>query len=318
MPQVYAALWNGTHYLITRKRVINNWWASNSVMVLTAEALDAALTVAASPALPRDEDWQPALALLQSAQVAATSAGYAETTQGQSILVNLSNAVQAMQASPPNPDQVGSAVTHLTRRLFRQSTLPERIRNLANTLPVFSPDAWGPALLTAQNLARDTRAWAAQVPMVVVNQAGQWTLPGGRRHDNETEEDAARREFMEETGISLDTVNFPRDLLKPNRRYALVRFRTVARDLQNIADAVCANVRARPSVMRPTASEVTDWEIDHAQLVAAADLGTYLGARAAVTPPSTQDFATMLQQMSRPYSQSIDWYAAMAASLSSS
>lgn len=318
MPQVYAALWNGTHYLITRKRVINNWWASNSVMVLTAEALDAALTVAASPALPRDEDWQPALALLQSAQVAATSAGYAETTQGQSILVNLSNAVQAMQASPPNPDQVGSAVTHLTRRLFRQSTLPERIRNLANTLPVFSPDSWGPALLTAQNLARDTRAWAAQVPMVVVNQAGQWTLPGGRRHDNETEEDAARREFMEETGISLDTVNFPRDLLKPDRHYALVRFRTVARDLQNIADAVCANVRARPSVMRPTANEVTDWEIDHAQLVAAADLGNYLGARAAVTPPSTQDFATMLQQMSRPYSQSIDWYAAMAASLSSS
>ncbi|AYA93026.1 hypothetical protein PEM_08735 [Stenotrophomonas sp. Pemsol] len=223
-----------------------------------------------------------------------------------------------MQASPPNPDQVGSAVTHLTRRLFRQSTLPERIRNLANTLPVFSPDSWGPALLTAQNLARDTRAWAAQVPMVVVNQAGQWTLPGGRRHDNETEEDAARREFMEETGISLDTVNFPRDLLKPDRHYALVRFRTVARDLQNIADAVCANVRARPSMMRPTASEVTDWEIDHAQLVAAADLGNYLGARAAVTPPSTQDFATMLQQMSRPYSQSIDWYAAMAASLSSS
>lgn len=317
MPQVYAALWNGTHYLITRKRVINNWWASNSVMVLTAEALETALTVAASPALPRDEDWQPALALLQSAQVAATSAGYADTTEGQGILVNFSNAVQAMKASPPIPDQVGSAVTHLTRRLFRQSGLPERIRNLAGTLPRFSPDSWGAALLTAQSLARDTGAWAAQVPMVVVNQAGQWTLPGGRMHDSETAEDAARREFMEETGISLDTVNFPRDLLKPNPRYSLVRFRTVARDLQDIADAVRANVQERPGVVRPTASEVTDWEIDHAQLVATADLGNYLGKRAEITPPNPQEFATMLQQMSRPYSQSIDWYASMAGSLSS-
>jgi 8-oxo-dGTP pyrophosphatase MutT (NUDIX family) len=318
MPQVYAALWNGTHYLITRKRVINNWWASNSVMVLAAEALEAALTIAVSPALPPAKDWQPALTLLQSAQLAGASAGYADTTEGQSILVNLNNAVQAMQASPPNPDQVGSAVTHLTRRLFRQSDLPERIKNLAGTLPRFSPDSWGGTLLTAQNLAQDTRAWAAQVPMVVVNQAGQWTLPGGRMHDSETAEDAARREFMEETGISLDTVNFPRDLLKPNPRYALVRFKTVARDLQDIADAVCANVRARPGAARPAASWVTDWEIDHAQLVAAAELGNYLGKRAEIAPPNTQEFATMLQQMSRPYSQSIDWYASMAGSLSSS
>ncbi|MBH1529440.1 NUDIX hydrolase [Stenotrophomonas maltophilia] len=318
MPQVYAALWNGTHYLITRKRIINNWWASNSVMVLTAEALEATLATAESPELPPAKDWQPALILLRSAQLAAASAGYADTPDGQGLQVNFSNAVQAMQATPPNPDQVGSAVTHLTRRLFRQSTLPERIRNLANTLPVFSPDSWGPALLTAQNLARDTRAWATQVPMVVVNQAGQWTLPGGRRHDNETEEDAARREFMEETGVLLDSGNFPRDLMASNRSYALVRFRTAIQDLQAIADAVCTNVRARPGAARPAASWVTDWEIDHAQIVAVAELGNYLGARAAITPPNTQDFATMLQQMSRPYSQSIDWYASMARALSSS
>lgn len=317
MPQVYAALWNGTHYLITRKRVINNWWASNSVMVLAAEALEAALAIAKSPEEPPAKDWQPALVLLRSAQLAAASAGYADTPAGQGILVKLSDAIQAMQASPPIPDQVGSTVIHFTRRLFRRSTLPETIKNLANTLPVFSPDSWGAALLTAQNLARDTRAWAAEVPMVVVNQAGQWTLPGGRKHANETNEDAARREFMEETGFPLDAGSFPRDLIDPNRSYALVRFRT-AQDLQAIADAVCTHVRARQDAARPAASWVTDWEIDHAQVVAVAELGNYLGAPAVITPPNAQEFATMLQQMSRPYSQSIDWYASMAGVLSSS
>jgi len=73
MNQVYVAVWDGAHYLVVRKRVLNSWWGSNSVVVLSAEAMAAVLAIRNASGGGTEQDWDLVKKLLSGAWRAAGS-----------------------------------------------------------------------------------------------------------------------------------------------------------------------------------------------------------------------------------------------------
>ncbi len=49
-------------------------------------------------------------------------------------------------------------------------------------------------------------AFRGEAFLMVKHKTRKWEMPGGRLHDDETYEEAARREFLEETGHSLKDI----------------------------------------------------------------------------------------------------------------
>lgn len=59
-------------------------------------------------------------------------------------------------------------------------------------------------VLIANGRLEDGRAGPIMVKRAIQPGLGRWALPGGFVDDNETAEEAASREYMEETGIEID------------------------------------------------------------------------------------------------------------------
>jgi 8-oxo-dGTP pyrophosphatase MutT (NUDIX family) len=146
----------------------------------------------------------------------------------------------------------------------------------------------------------------------VVNQAGQWALPGGRR-GKESPEAAALREFLEETGVDLDNFATKTPVVVktvPGERaadYYLVDLPVKGERLLSICEHV--NINLQPSDLEPRRPRgpILDWELDEAVLVSAEHLSGYLGAKQSVPLRLKEDLAAVSLD-----SQKIDWYRDMA------
>jgi 8-oxo-dGTP pyrophosphatase MutT (NUDIX family) len=146
----------------------------------------------------------------------------------------------------------------------------------------------------------------------IVNQAGQWALPGGGIDDEESEFVAAQREFLEETGLDLRTCAGRGEvILVRTPRYIVVGYEVASARLDAIRLAVDNNVQPDPANgNRPAGGAVVDWELASARIVATGELPNYLGVRQAVPFGYRQAVGRAGARR-----QAVDWYGEIAQEL---
>ena len=81
----------------------------------------------------------------------------------------------------------------------------------------------------------------------LLNGAGTWTMPGGKLDFGETFEEGAKREALEETGLSLGNVEV---VCVSNDMVETAHFVTIG--------LISENVVGKPEVMEP--DEITEWQ----------------------------------------------------------
>lgn len=308
MPQVYAAVRSGTHWLIAQKRATNNWWSAIAAPVLVLEA--AVLLNTALTAPERRAPTVAAINLLVNAHVAARTA-WSKTPEKATAIAAVATAVGDVQTAlgVDSVEALQNAIPSVLTAVDRASQAAGFAgRRILATPPITVwPDAALAGRVTTAQQALEK--WASEQPQATVNQAGQWALPGGAMGDGESAEAAARREFFEETGVALDPVFVMQRSVAFGYRPGRVAFYLACFaappdiDLDELAARLNLNLAPRPEWMgRPASKSVVDWELSRLQVVAQADICSFLGVRQPVEPAP----------VGRADSQSIDWYAAIA------
>lgn len=154
----------------------------------------------------------------------------------------------------------------------------------------------------------------------LVNQAGQWALPGGAADARETPVAAALREFAQETGEVLKEGTDGQVTAQHTAalRYTLVCFRYKG-DLATLAATITDNctykhtraggggVRVGVESWGPKKAKIRDWELSAAEVVAQSLIKTRLGVY--------DDKSGAPAPLPGDDSQKVEWYAAMAETL---
>lgn len=344
MTQVYATLRSDDQYLIARKQITNAWWSGYAAPVLVAEAASALTTVANVAAGSAVNAGTVAVinASLVNAALAAASAwpaGAAPNGAATRTAINL--AVAAVNNAGQVLAQLQAALPTVLAAVDRAAAMganewvagggpvPAWVQLADVDVPAW-PDPNLQAIVNAAQLR--ISGWAGSQSPRLVNQAGQWALPGGRMSGAETAENAARREFQEETGVELGPgyVMAYHTLFQTAPKgpdFYLVCFDLPdGQDIAELAARINANLMAQPRWLnRPTAGSVVDWELDAVSIVAQNELSSYLGTYqstpipdnfipAPVPPPTTPAATAAWERRQRRFadSQSIDWYLCMA------
>ncbi|WP_206515070.1 NUDIX hydrolase [Xanthomonas sp. BRIP62418] len=344
MPQVYAAVSDGGgNYLIARKRLLNQWWAEYAAPVLAMEALALVCQTNADPA----QDWNTARVRLGNAYQAANGVlcdGIPVFPDAASALDRARNACIATPDGKVIANNALFAVQNLIDvTIARRPAIPFSPCIKADTATLASsiaaaggnPLQWNTPRAQAEAIAAALDDWAAAQPPSIVNQAAQWALPGGGIHDGESPETAARREFAEETGFSLDnSSDFPSDppvqLTDPKRKSFWLACFSTRLSLDDIATSINRATVPRASGNRPTSSAVCDWEIEGVQRVEKSQLRAYLGTYQVLSRAAVSNAAYAQARIDHPGSptptsydrrwqasrrHAIDWYALIAMHL---
>jgi len=155
----------------------------------------------------------------------------------------------------------------------------------------------------------------------VVNQAGQYALPGGRQNGAESRRETAIREFYEETGIDLNHNNEFRvlnDAFILNDYYAVVL--GYVPNIDELSMFINVNIETNdPAALQPPQaySEVSDWELGLAFRIPVERIEQYLGVQNNHGDEFTR-YRTRLESHRQryPYRHSIDWYGEIGSVLS--
>jgi len=170
-------------------------------------------------------------------------------------------------------------------------------------------DDMGNYIITIKRILNRWWGGALSHETTIVNQAGQYALPGGGIEGGETARQAAYREFREETGIDLAAeymVDNERVLIE-NDNYAVIDCEVSSAFLKAICLAANANIRASPNdPQRPNSAQVRDWEHAELRIVRGDNIGANLGVALAIPAP----YANAVSR-ARRHSQLIDWYGAI-------
>ncbi|CCH12804.1 hypothetical protein SMD_2263 [Stenotrophomonas maltophilia D457] len=120
MNQVYVAVWDGAHYLVVRKRVLNSWWGSNSVVVLSAEAMAAVLAIRNASGGGTEQDWDLVKKLLSGAWRAAGSVAYRGERTLPRTMDALDRALESAERTHPQTDDIAMETLAALQSLFRE------------------------------------------------------------------------------------------------------------------------------------------------------------------------------------------------------
>lgn len=143
----------------------------------------------------------------------------------------------------------------------------------------------------------------------VVNQAGQYALPGGGREDHETPEQAARRETLEETGYTIpkDISGTVSDDLGKHKTVTFLLPQT--EDIQTVYQTMKNNVRNNPNnTIKPSHQEHQD-----VLLIDTDKAKDYLGVKQPISKNNKDIIDKKTDQ--DEYCQAIDWFAAIALTM---
>ncbi|MFO0623228.1 MAG: NUDIX hydrolase [Polyangia bacterium] len=162
---------------------------------------------------------------------------------------------------------------------------------------------WKSILIAQKRIVNDL--WGgkkAQAPSLV-NQAGQFCLPGGGLEKGLTPEQGAVLEFLEETGVDLNAVLSPRGTkVKEFAKgyFCCVFVMLSVNEMQVVFQAARNNIAQ---------GQVKDGELERV-ILAGFPVARFLGNRVAL--PVEYDKAI---QSAKKYSQDVDWYALIAKDL---
>lgn len=159
---------------------------------------------------------------------------------------------------------------------------------------------WKSILIAQKRIVNDL--WGgkkAQAPSLV-NQAGQFCLPGGGLEKGLTPEQGAVREFLEETGVDLNKVLSPRKTLVKSfaKGYFCCVFVSVSVNEMQVIFQMARNNIAQ--------GNVKDGELERV-ILSGFPVARFLGNRVAL--PMEYDNAL---KTAKKYSQDVDWYALIA------
>ena len=159
---------------------------------------------------------------------------------------------------------------------------------------------WKSILIAQKRIVNDL--WGgkkAQAPSLV-NQAGQFCLPGGGLEKGLTPEQGAVLEFLEETGVDLNAVLSPRGTkVKEFAKgyFCCVFVMLSVNEMQVVFQAARNNIAQ---------GQVKDGELERV-ILAGFPVARFLGNRVAL--PMEYDNAL---KTAKKYSQDVDWYALIA------
>jgi hypothetical protein len=202
MNQVYVAVWDGAHYLVVRKRVLNSWWGSNSVVVLSAEAMAAVLAIRNASGGGTEQDWDLVKKLLSGAWRAAGQSPTAANARCPAPWTHWTGRLKAPNArirkpmtSPWRRWPLCRACSARTQEPLPRSALRVHLAGALHRVAAAHPGCaeLGRCVDTGTTPGGGSRSVVGWPAPALVNQAGQWALPGGGRLNNERKERAARR-----------------------------------------------------------------------------------------------------------------------------
>jgi len=138
-----------------------------------------------------EQDWDLVKKLLSGAWRAAGSVAYRGERTLPRTMDALDRALESAERTHPQTDDIAMETLAALQSLFREdartpppfSAARATLRELSIALPPPTRGApnWAAALILAQRLVAEVGAWSDGLPPALVNQAGQWALPGGGR-----------------------------------------------------------------------------------------------------------------------------------------